>query len=1246
MTFDALPAGVLPPARATSRLTGTRTEKPPRSVSVRVEEMVIPTYLPAAPDKNPSFLERRVYQGSSGKVYPLPFTDRIAETKTDRKWKAVWLENEYLRVLILPELGGRIHALQDKTNGYDLIYRQPVIKPALVGLAGPWISGGIELNWPQHHRPATFLPVDFHLEAHRDGSKTVWCSDHDPMCRMKGMHGVCLYPGRALVELKVRAYNRTPFVQTFLWWANVATRVHEAYRSFFPPDVYYVADHARRALSEYPRAQGFYYGVNYGQRGRQGVPPHEMPRRFVPPHGRESQITDHASRIPDYAPNDLSFYANLPTPCSFMSMGSQEDFFGGYDYQAQAGIVHLANHHIAPGKKQWTWGNHEFGYAWDRNLTDPDAQGIYWPYIEIMAGVYADNQPDFSFLQPGETKAWSQFWYPIQKIGPAQHANLRAAVALRVSRQSGNRPVRSGTGKAKTAQNVRVTTARLGISTTQKLPGATIELAANGKTIFSVTRDLAPGAPFVEDIKLPQKTREADLAARVTDATGREMVAYQPKPHVPGPVPPPATEPPPPERIASADELFLIGLHLEQYRHATRCPTAYWREALRRDPLDSRCNNALGRWHLRRGEWIEAENSFRQAIARLTRRNANPYDGEAFYNLGLCLRYQLEARRHRMPEHSSGGKGGRVPPLPGSTASTSHLFDEAYAAFYKATWNQAWTAAGLHALAEMDCRRNDWLAAREHLHRALRCQRDHLRARDLLTLVLRKSGQTAEAETLLRETLALDPLDWWARYLDGGELRCDWQTRLDLAHDFARAGFYAAAVELLQTALAQTAESAGPPVAKAAGAANATPHANPATGATALPNSNWGALPMVLYTLGWLQDCGGDHKSARGFYQRAAAALPDYCFPARLEEILILESAMRANPADARAPYYLGNLLYDRRRHAEAIRLWERSAELDSSFSIVWRNLGIGYFNVARKPARARAAYDRAHRANPADARLLYERDQLWKRLGEKPEKRLRELEKFPQLSAQRDDVSVEMCALYNQTGQPAKALEVLTRRKFQPWEGGEGAALGEHVRTRLALGRHALKNAANGRRSSDLESAIAHFKAALAAPENLGEAKHLLANQGDIHYWLGRALELRGETSAARAHWLAAAKFKGDFQHMSTRAFSELTFYSALAWELLGRKSRAKKLFLELLAYARRLQQSTAEIDYFATSLPALLLFADDPQFRQETTARFLQAQARLGLGQRAEARRLLTDVLRRDPNHPRAADLLHALR
>ena len=312
------------------------------AVRAWLEKVNIFTFFPEPADPNPMFFEKRVYQGSSGRVYPLPFTDRIATEGQDHRWQALHVENEYLRLMVLPEIGGRIHVGFDKINGYDFFYRQNVIKPALVGLAGPWISGGVEFNWPQHHRPATFMPMEFDIERGSDGSATIWCSDHDPMSRMKGMHGICVHPGKAYVELKVRLYNRTPYVQTFLWWANAATHVHERYQSFFPPDSRYVADHAKRAISRFPRSEGKYYGIDYAERARSGVPLEERPRLYVPDGS--------------YSANDLSWYANIPVPTSYMILGSVGDFVGGYDHVARAGVVHVANHHIAPGEKAMDMG--------------------------------------------------------------------------------------------------------------------------------------------------------------------------------------------------------------------------------------------------------------------------------------------------------------------------------------------------------------------------------------------------------------------------------------------------------------------------------------------------------------------------------------------------------------------------------------------------------------------------------------------------------------------------------------------------------------------------------------------------------------------------------------------------------------------------------------------------------------------------------------------------------------------------
>lgn len=1102
------------------------------SVIVREESIVIPTYEPLPPDKNPLFLEKRVYQGSSGKVYPLPFIDRISEKKINRTWKGIWIENKYIRLLILPEIGGRIHIGQDKSNGYDFFYRQNVIKPALVGLAGPWISGGVEFNWPQHHRPATFMSVDYEIEEHEDGSKTIWCSDHDPMVRMKGMHGICLHPEKAFVELKVRAYNRTPFTQTFLWWANVATRVHEQYQSFFPPDVSYVADHAKRAMSEFPLCRDRYYGVDYSLRARQGVPKDELPQNFCPPG--------------TYKPNDLSWYANIPVPTSYMAMGSHKDFFGGYDHLAQAGLVHVANHHISPGKKQWTWGNHEFGYAWDRHLTETDG-----PYIELMAGVYTDNQPDFSFLNPGETKIWSQFWYPIQKIGPAHEASTRAALHF----------------------NRLGSTVRLGVCVTENFPQSTICLEIKSKTVWKKTVNLRPENACLLEFNLKKQFKNEQITISIKDQHGENILQYHPKISDKKPVPAAATEPLLPAEIKSSDELYLTGLHLEQYRHATRKPELYWKEGLRRDSGDARCHHALGLWHLKRGEIQLARNHFERSIERLTHRNPNPYDGEAYYHLGLTLRYLNED-------------------------------EKAYAAFYKSTWNMACQAPGYHAIAELDCKMKDWKKALDHLDRSLRMNTENLRALNLKVMVLQKLGMSKEASVELEKIRKMDSLDHWSRFLAQESFSEDPQIRFDIAYDLLRAGFNEVALELLEV-----------------------------TTATEIS----GTAPLLDYLKAWIHEKMGNRSKAIQYVKSGEKQNSDYCFPSRIEEILILENAVRLLSRASNAFYYLGNLFYDRRRHHEAIQVWEKSVHINPRNATAWRNLGIGYYNILQKKSKSKNAYERAFRLNRQDGRIFYERDQLWKRLRISATQRMKEMERYSSLIRDRDDLCVEYCALLNQTGNSEKALNVLLSRQFQPWEGGEGQALGQFTRSKIALGVTFLKN-------RNPEESIKHLQSAFQPPASLGEARHLLTNPSDLWYWLGRVYQVLGQNHKAIDYWKKAADFKGDFQNMSVQVFSEQSYYSGLSLKALGKKIESKKLFKALLVHAKKMENTTAKIDYFATSLPTLLLFDEDLQFRQTIHARFLMAQAYDGLGQNQKSKNLLRWILKQDPHHALAADLLRS--
>jgi len=1072
-----------------------------KSVTAIRENLTLPTYGVGKPEKNPAFFEKRVYQGSSGKVYPMPFIDKVSDESKPQSYDSARLENDYVRLVMLPEIGGRIFLGQDKVNNdYDFFYRQDVIKPALVGLAGPWISGGVEFNWPQHHRPGTFMPADLHIEEELDGAKTVWLSEHDPISRMKGMHGIRLRPDSALVELKARLFNRTPFTQTFLWWANVAAKVHDNYQSFFPPDVHYVADHAVRAQSSFPIANNAYYGVDYANRP---------------------------------CANDLSWYKNIVVPTSYMVCDTQFDFFGGYDYDAQGGFIHVANKHIAPGKKQWTWGNHEFGRAWDRELTDENG-----PYVELMAGVYTDNQPDFSYLLPYETKTFSQFWWPYKKIGPVQNATQDAAVRLVLNDDR---------------------TLDLGAVVSRKFEGARIVLRDGDQTLIDERVDLSPDNPWQnkaltfdgDDFQTLELSVEGLVSYRPVN-----VVELERKREV-------ATEPPTPAETDTIEELYLTGEHLEQCRHPTREPELYWEEALKRDPADARTHIAMGRRVLQRGCFETAAKHFEAAIKRLTRRHPNPCTGEAHYYLGLAHRFQ-------------------------------GLETAAFAAFYKATWNYEWRAAGYYELATLDCRRGGLRQALEHVEASLDTNRQNNKAHVLKAIILHKQGQSAEAKAELNELLAIDPLDHWARFelalIEGKtdfsaflkKSRNDAQTVLDLVYDYADAGFYTESIQLLEL------------------------HHAHGTTPTAVPNP-LSKSQLSLYALAWIKARAG-MDSAFHALEKGRALSPDYFFPSRLHDQVVLEWALEQDGADRNAAYALGNYLFDRRRYEDAIATWETARDADPTFATCSRNLGIAYWNVRRDGKAARKAYLQALALDPSDARLFAEFDQLREKLGDPAEERLAALLSKPDLVAERDDCTVSLAELYNETAQPEKALETLLARRFHPWEGGEGQVLRRYTTARLLLGQKALAE-------GDSEVALEHFRLAMDTPDNLGEAYHLLQAKADVNYWTGKALRALGRERMAVECFEVSAAEDGDFQAMAVTEHSELSYFRGLSLLELGRADAALALFEDFRAFAEKEMTTEAGIDYFATSLPLLLVFDDDLDHARQVRAKHLLALAEAGL-------------------------------
>lgn len=342
-------------------------------VKVIVGKIIIPTYPEPAAEEMPMFAENRVHQRTSGRPYPNKVVMQVDRThKEDKAYTLVTLENEYVKIEILPEIGGRIYSALDKTTGYDYFYKQHVIKPALIGVLGSWISGGVEFNWPFHHRASGFMPCDFKVEELSDGSAVCHLSEHDPIDRMKGMVSVILRPGETSFETRMRLYNRTTAEKSFLWWENAAVPVNEQYQIFFPQDVSYVNFHYLKSRTTYPIAGN---GVFNG--------------------------------IPMDTDRDISWHKNTKQATSYFACASDYDFFGGYDHGKECGVVHIGDHHISPGKKMFTWAYCQLSKSWENALTDTDGEyaelGLCYPMrfeeIAILEDVIAKtNDADAKML--------------------------------------------------------------------------------------------------------------------------------------------------------------------------------------------------------------------------------------------------------------------------------------------------------------------------------------------------------------------------------------------------------------------------------------------------------------------------------------------------------------------------------------------------------------------------------------------------------------------------------------------------------------------------------------------------------------------------------------------------------------------------------------------------------------------------------------------------------------------------------
>ena len=520
--------------------------------------------------------------------------------------------------------------------------------------------------------------------------------------------------------------------------------------------------------------------------------------------------------------------------------------------------------------------------------------------------------------------------------------------------------------------------------------------------------------------------------------------------------------------------------------------------------------------------------------------------------------------------------------------------EEAYEWFWKATWNKAWTDAGYFEAAKISVAQQRLDDAIEELNRCLVFNAHNQKALALKASVLRLMKKKDQALVVCEEALAIDPFNYGCLFeqflLTEATEKLDEMVQLmhgmsnnydEIALDYLSAGLREEAEALWQTAI------------------------------------NEGAVtPMTYYYI--------------GRYEEAEQQSPNYCFPNRPEAAIALEKAKRENPKGARAPYYLGCLYYDKRQYDVAIENWELSATLDPMFPTVWRNLALARFNKQDRQKEAVEYMEKAFALDHTDSRILMELDQLYKRIQKSPAKRLQILQQYPQLTAQRDDLLLEEITLLNQVGKYQEAMTKLDSHQFHPWEGGEGKVPAQYQICRVELAKQAIADKA-------YDKAIKLLEECLEYPHHLGEGKLYGAQENDFYYLLGCCHEALGERDKAHQCWELAAQ--GPQEPAAAMYYNDAKpdkiFYQGLALIKLEHKDQANGRFYKLINFGKQHIFEKQVMDYFAVSLPDLLIWEDSLDRKNEIHCKYMLALGYYGLGETEKGKRYLSELLQADINH-----------
>jgi len=346
----------------------------PASAQVRVWQgtLTLPTYEEGLPDPNPPFDQFTTNRFN----YPYTLRTNLTSKRADHAWRALFLENEYLKCSVLPDIGGHLYTCTDKISGKPMFYTNPSIKKAAIAYRGAWAAFGVEFNFPVSHNWMTMSPVSFAFAQHDDGSASVTVGNVDRVYGMEWAVELILRPKSTLLEQRVTLGNRSDARHRFYWWNNAGVEAWDDTRIVYP--MRFAATHGFTEIHTWPVDQD---GVDY------------------------SLLRNHTKG-----------------PVSMFVHGSRENFMGVWNTHTNTGTVHFAEYEDLPAKKIWSWGVDADGLDWRKALSDNESG-----YVEVQAGLFR-NQETYAFLQPRQVLHFSEYWMPAREIGGIARAN-RAGVA-------------------------------------------------------------------------------------------------------------------------------------------------------------------------------------------------------------------------------------------------------------------------------------------------------------------------------------------------------------------------------------------------------------------------------------------------------------------------------------------------------------------------------------------------------------------------------------------------------------------------------------------------------------------------------------------------------------------------------------------------------------------------------------------------------------------------------------------------